>query len=71
MGTYEGTDTCTVTVTGSGGKTNSASVSATNTYSDSGGELVYGPVSIGTITNATIPASGGSATAYAGNGSRP
>lgn len=70
MGTYEGTDTCTVTVTGSGGKTNSTSVSATNTYSDSGGSVSYGNVSAGAITNATIPASGGSATAYAGNGSQ-
>lgn len=35
-----------------------------------GGEYVYGNVTAGKITNATIPASGGSATATAGNGSQ-
>ena len=35
-----------------------------------GGEYSYGNVTAGKITNATIPASGGSATATAGNGSQ-
>jgi hypothetical protein len=37
---------------------------------DSGGEVTYGGVSIGTITNATIAASGGTGTATAGKGSQ-
>lgn len=37
---------------------------------DSGGEVTYGSVSIGTITNATIAASGGTGTATAGKGSQ-
>ena len=41
--------------------------SATST---SGGTTTYGNVTAGTITNKTIPASGGSATATAGNGSQ-
>lgn len=36
----------------------------------SGGVYTYGNITAGTITNATIPASGGSATATAGNGSQ-
>lgn len=36
----------------------------------SGGVYTYGNIIAGTITNATIPASGGSATATAGNGSQ-
>jgi hypothetical protein len=40
--------------------------SATST---SGGVTTYGNVTAGTISNKTIPASGGSATATAGNGS--
>lgn len=36
----------------------------------SGGVYTYGSITAGTITNATIPASGGSATATAGNGSQ-
>lgn len=36
----------------------------------SGGDYTYGDVIAGSITNATIPASGGGATAYAGNGSQ-
>lgn len=36
----------------------------------SGGVYTYGNITAGTITNATIPASGGSATAKAGNGSQ-
>lgn len=38
--------------------------------STSGGVYTYGNITAGTITNATIPASGGSATATAGNGSQ-
>lgn len=38
--------------------------------STSGGVYTYGNITAGTITNATIPASGGSATAKAGNGSQ-
>ena len=41
-----------------------------NTYSDSGGTTTYGNVTAGTITNATVPASGGTKTATAGNGSQ-
>lgn len=37
---------------------------------DSGGEVTYGSVSIGIITNATIAASGGTGTATAGKGSQ-
>lgn len=36
----------------------------------SGGVYTYGNITAGTITNATIPASGGSATAKAGNGTQ-
>lgn len=36
----------------------------------SGGVYTYGNITAGTITNATIPASGGSATATAGNGTQ-
>lgn len=46
-----------------------AANAVTNT-TQSGGTYTYGNVSAGTITNATIPASGGSATATAGNGSQ-
>lgn len=35
-----------------------------------GGETIYNPVTAGAISNKTIPASGGSATATAGNGSQ-
>lgn len=37
----------------------------------SGGETTYGDITVGAITNATIPASGGSANSIAGNGSQP
>lgn len=40
------------------------------TVSDSGGVTTYGNVTVGAISNKTIPASGGSATATAGNGSQ-
>ena len=40
------------------------------TVSDSGGVTTYGNVTAGAISNKTIPASGGSATATAGNGSQ-
>ena len=38
--------------------------------SDSGGVITYGNVTAGAVSNKTIPASGGSATATAGNGSQ-
>lgn len=38
--------------------------------STSGGETIYNPVTAGAISNKTIPASGGSATATAGDGSQ-
>jgi hypothetical protein len=40
-----------------------------NTYSDSGGTTTYGTLNTGTITNVTVPASGGTKTATAGDGS--
>ena len=39
-------------------------------YSTTGGETIYNPVTAGAISNKTIPASGGSATATAGDGSQ-
>lgn len=75
MGTSETTDTCTVRATnaGSTGKYKDASVSVTNSKSisgSSGGVTTWGNVTAGTITNATVPASGGTRTATAGNGSQ-
>lgn len=66
--------TITVTFTGNGSKTKKISVDvyqAANTrkaISTSGGTLTYSDITAGTITNATIPAKGGSATATAGVG---
>lgn len=66
----------TATLTGEGGKTASANVlvyqqiNSHENISTSGGELTYGNVTAGTITNATIPASGGLGTARASNGSQ-
>lgn len=69
------TDTCTIRATNSGDSTKykDASESVQNTRSvksTSGGVTTYGNVTAGAITNKTIPASGGEATATAGNGSQ-
>lgn len=75
MGTNETTDTVTIKAvndrdssklaTASKGITNSKTVKST-----SGGIYTYGDVIAGTVTNGIIPASGGSATATAGNGTQ-
>lgn len=75
MGTNETTDTVTIKAVNNGDSSKSvtASKSITNSKtvkSTSGGIYTYGNITAGTITNATIPASGGSATAKAGNGSQ-
>lgn len=75
MGTNETTDTITIKAVNDGdsSKSTTASKSITNSKtvkSISGGIYTYGDVTAGTITNARIPASGGSATATAGNGSQ-
>lgn len=75
MGTNETTDTVTIKAVNDGdnSKSATASKSITNTRtgsSTSGGVYTYGSITAGTITNATIPASGGSARATAGNGAQ-
>lgn len=75
MGTNETTDTITIKAVNDGdsSKSTTASKNITNSKtvkSTSGGVYTYGNITAGTITNATIPASGGSATATAGNGSQ-
>ena len=75
MGTNETTDTVTIKAVNDGdsSKSTTASKSITNSKtvkSISGGVYRYGYVTSGPITNATIPASGGSATAKAGNGTQ-
>ena len=75
MGTNETTDTITIKAVNDGDsfKSATASKSITNSKtvkSTSGGVYTYGDVIAGTITNGIIPASGGSATAKAGNGSQ-
>lgn len=75
MGTNETTDTVTIKAVNNGDNSKSvtASKSITNSKtvkSTSGGVYTYGNITAGTITNATIPASGGSATAKAGNGTQ-
>lgn len=75
MGTNETTDTITIKAVNDGdsSKSTTASKSITNNKtvkSTSGGVYTYGNITAGTITNATIPASGGSATAKAGNGTQ-
>lgn len=75
MGTNETTDTVTIKAVNDGDSSKSATVSKSITNSKtvksiSGGVYKYGYVTAGTITNATIPASGGSATAKAGNGTQ-
>lgn len=69
-------DERSVTVTGSYGNASSATVTvsqAANQVESStttGGETIYNAVTAGAISNKTIPASGGSATATAGDGSQ-
>lgn len=75
MGTNETTDTVTIKAVNDGDSSKSATASKSITNSKtvkstSGGVYTYGNITAGTITNATIPASGGSATATAGNGSQ-
>lgn len=75
MGTNETTDTVTIKAINDGDSSKSATASKSITNSKtvksiSGGVYTYGSITAGTITNATIPASGGSARATAGNGSQ-
>lgn len=75
MGTNETTDTVTIKAVNDGdsSKSSTASKSITNSKtvkSTSGGIYTYGDVIAGTVTNGIIPASGGSATATAGNGTQ-
>lgn len=75
MGTNETTDTITIKAVNNGDSSKSATASKSITNSKtvkstSGGIYTYGNITAGTITNATIPASGGSATAKAGNGTQ-
>lgn len=75
MGTNETTDIITIKAVNNGDNSKSATASKSITNSKtvkstSGGVYTYGNITAGTITNATIPASGGSATAKAGNGTQ-
>lgn len=75
MGTNETTDTITIKAVNDGDNSKSvtASKNITNSKtvkSTSGGVYTYGNITAGTITNATIPARGGSAIAKAGNGTQ-
>lgn len=75
MGTNETTDTVTIKAVNNGNSSKSATASKSITNSKtvkstSGGVYTYGNITVGIITNATIPASGGSATAKAGNGTQ-
>lgn len=75
MGTNETTDTVTIKAVNDGDSSKSATasksiVNSKTAKSTSGGVYTYGNITAGTITNATIPASGGSATAKAGNGTQ-
>lgn len=75
MGTNETTDTVTIKAVNNGNNSKSATasksiVNSKTVKSTSGGVYTYGNITAGTITNATIPASGGSATAKAGNGTQ-
>lgn len=72
MGTNETTDTVTIKAVNNGDSSKSATASKSITNSKtvkstSGGVYTYGDVIAGTVTNGIIPASGGSATAKAGN----
>lgn len=75
MGTAETTDIVTIKAVNDGDSSKSATasksiVNSKTVKSTSGGVYTYGNITAGTITNATIPASGGSATAKAGNGTQ-
>lgn len=75
MGTNETTDTVTIKAVNNGDSSKSATaskniVNSKTVKSTSGGIYTYGDVIAGTITNGIIPASGGSATAKAGNGTQ-
>lgn len=75
MGTNETTDTITIKAVNDGDSSKSATASKSITNSKtvkstSGGVYTYGDIIAGTITNGIIPASGGSATAKAGNGTQ-
>lgn len=75
MGTNVTTDTVTIKAVNDGDSSKSATASKSITNirtgsSTSGGVYTYGSITAGTITNATIPASGGSARATAGNGTQ-
>lgn len=75
MGADETTDIVAIKAVNNGDSSKSATASKSITNSKtvksiSGGVYKYGYVTSGPITNATIPASGGSATAKAGNGTQ-
>lgn len=75
MGTNITTDTVTIKAVNDGDSSKSATaskniVNVRTGSSTSGGVYTYGSITAGTITNATIPASGGSARATAGNGTQ-
>lgn len=75
MGTNETTDTVTIKAVNDGDSSKSATasksiVNSKTVKSTSDGVYTYGNITAGIITNATIPASGGSATAKAGNGTQ-
>lgn len=75
MGTNETTDTITIKAVNDGDSSKSATASKSITNSKtvkstSGGIYTYGYVTSGAVTNGIIPASGGSATAKAGNGTQ-
>ena len=75
MGTNETTDTVTIKAVNNGDSSKSATASKSiinskTIKSTSGGIYTYGAVIAGTVTNGIIPASGGSATATAGNGTQ-
>lgn len=75
MGTNITNDTVTIKAVNDGDSSKSATASKNiinirTGGSTSGGVYTYGGITAGTITNATIPASGGSARATAGNGTQ-
>lgn len=75
MGTNETTDTVTIKAVNNENSSKSATasksiVNSKTVKSTSGGIYTYGDVIAGTVTNGIIPASGGSATATAGNGTQ-
>jgi hypothetical protein len=75
MGTNETTDTVTIKAVNDGDSSKSATasksiVNSKSVKSTSGGIYTYGDVIAGTVTHGIIPASGGSATATAGNGTQ-